>query len=158
VTLDEGGELTPVQDPEDEPTVRLRSQPGMDVQDVSLILETYRRSVDRMTKEGRRTWWFWNAISTDLNWMGICEFREYLSCGEQATRLFVPLSANKYKSNWVFRPSNVSKDGTVSWSLHVWIEASSDNPANPTLVLDPWYDKVQINFPKNRPTWTQWIK
>ena len=124
---------------------------GLSERDVLKILETFRRVVEDLTKNGRRF-----KIPTLNNVLSSSQMAveyiaeewcnvdlglspRYLGCGEQWSVLAGELNKNTYDDHWEFE-----LDKTHSgFFYHERGRAVSENPNDPILILDPWKNRTK---------------
>ena len=113
---------------------------GLSEEDVSKINNTFRSTVDKLTKEGKRhPNSYWNNISRSLYDVSGGRIGSlYLGCGEQAGVVTDALRKNTYDDKWEFG----EEKGFEIIFPHQWGEAESDNPSDPKIKYDPWKDEI----------------
>lgn len=114
---------------------------GLSAEDVRRIQSTFNSSVTRMTANGQRRSPGWlNNMSRSLNdvtWgrMG----SPYLGCGEQTDIVQKDLQNGSYDDNW-----NFEWNGLFDPLPHQRIRATSSNPNDPVLIIDPHRNLFQV--------------
>jgi RHS repeat-associated protein len=109
---------------------------GLSDYDVALIADTSQRTIDQMTGAGERSGsgsiggWL-NNLSRLWRW-------KHLGCGEQSDVVLADLLDDAYDDDWRF--SIVTVLGPLE---HQFIVAHSDNPGDPTLIIDPLRNTIQ---------------
>jgi RHS repeat-associated protein len=114
--------------------------------DMRRIHDIYNVSVFRMTQNGQRhPATSWNALSTDAfllssffseNFGTGIVGTNYLSCYDQASVVVTALkNSGGFTNNWDFSVRCYSPVG-----FHCWGEGTSNNPAEPKIIFDPWKD------------------
>ena len=126
---------------------------GLSPEDVQRILDVLGRSIENMNKDGGRYPGFgWgDGAMNNLNWwcrfdpvsnIFRCKYKGYMGCEDQAKRLKKELEKEfkeePLNDNWRFE--------ILFSPFHFWVQASSDNPNDQVLTLDPWLGK-------GSPTW-----
>jgi len=118
---------------------------GLSPEDVKGIQVTFNNSVSRMTASGQRRSPGWlNNMSTSLNSIsGGLAGSPYLGCGDQAEVVTKDLQKNTYDDTWDF-----AWDGLLDPLPHQRIRATSSNPNDPVLIIDPHRNKFQSIYGK----------
>jgi RHS repeat-associated protein len=104
-----------------------------DSDDVRRMREVFDSSVYQMTVNGQRhanPYWnnFWSTFGAS-----------YIGCGQQADKVTGDLQTQVGKPNWQFQ----IKTGFTPL-YHQWGEATSNNPNDPVIRYDPWYDEFEV--------------
>jgi RHS repeat-associated protein len=112
---------------------RILDSSGLSAEDVSKIVEAFMQGMMEMCDEGLRldTGWLNNVLST----LGL----GYLGCGEQAHFILSRMLKDKLDDIWDFKATG-THDEPVGWACyppHQWAEASSMNPDDPDIIIDP---------------------
>lgn len=124
---------------------------GLSNRDVLNIVNTAQKAIDAMTDSGERVGN--GAIGGDLNDILtsfvaldglIFGFPERMKgCGEQAEAVKDKLLALEFDDTWTIAQTYVNEP---AW--HQFLILHSDNPSGPTIIIDPWENKISIeNFP-----------
>ena len=119
---------------------------GLSEQDVTKISNIFNQTIIKMTDTGQRTnpgWW--NNISSSANkWTGGRLGHPYQGCIDQASTMQDALSGNKYDDKWIFSPAgsdlpHFEPQSTIGFGAlpHHWLTGKSNNPNDPTLLIDP---------------------
>lgn len=118
-----------VQDP-----VNFIDSDGLSAEDVRRIQNTFNNSVARMTAGGQRRSPGWlNNMSRSLNDLtGGRAGSPFLGCGEQTDVVQKDLQNGSYDDTWDF-----AWDGLFDPLPHQRIRATSSNPNDPVLIIDP---------------------
>lgn len=119
---------------------------GLSPADVAGILRNFDQTVNSMTSAGLRTSpGPWNNFSRSLNdATGGALGKRYWGCNDQAVYMQHQLNNQKYDDRWTFSVEGsrsqpvVRQPGFGMSAPHFWVRASSSNPADPNLILDPW--------------------
>ncbi len=113
---------------------------GLSPNDVRRINNTFNQSVQRMTQNGQRRspGWLNNMSRTANNLSGGLLGSPYLGCGEQQEVTQRDLQSQNYDDVWDFAWDGI--DYGV-WK-HQRIRATSSNPNDPVLIIDPWNNSI----------------
>jgi RHS repeat-associated protein len=111
---------------------------GLSAADVQNIINQYNQQVTAMTQAGQRTDpGYLNNLLYDLNVLSRGRLgHPYLICVQQAANVASNLGFQNYDDNWTFNMTGSSTN------THWWVTATSSNPTDPQIVLDPWSNTV----------------
>jgi hypothetical protein len=114
---------------------------------VQNIINQYNQQVTAMTQAGQRTDpGYLNNLLYDLNVLSRGRLgHPYLVCFQQAAKVASKLDLGKYDDDWTFNMT-----GNLSHT-HWWVTATSSNPTDPQIVLDPWSNVVTTSPPNPIP-------
>lgn len=111
---------------------------GLDPHDVNRILKAARSYIDAMTAAGERSGD--GALGAVLNNLRVTPWSKRVGCAEQSSRLLgnalLPL---RFDDTWTF-----ARVRTVLPLTHQFIIAHSDNPIDPTILIDPNHNEITI--------------
>ena len=118
--------------------VRTFDSTGLSAADVQNIIDQYNQQVTAMTRAGERTDpGYLNNLLYDLNVLSLGRMgHPYLVCFQQAAKVASNLGLQNFDDNWTF---NMTGNFT---NTHWWVTATSSNPTDPQIVLDPWSNRV----------------
>jgi hypothetical protein len=111
---------------------------GLSQEDVQKILGGYNQATDEMNNAGHRVGWCPPLSSLK------CDMRPYRwvtsgkgwECVRQSEYLRDKLKGQQYDDQWTIE-THTKPDLT-----HTWVEATSSNPSDPKIKLDPWWGSV----------------
>jgi RHS repeat-associated protein len=111
---------------------------GLSQEDVQKILDGYNQATGEMNKAGHRVGWCPPLSSLK------CDMRPYRwvtsgkgwECVRQSEYLRDKLKGQQYDDQWTI------KTHTKPNLTHTWVEATSSNPSDPKITLDPWWGSV----------------
>jgi len=113
---------------------------GLSQNDVNTIIHIYRNTVNRMNLNGERrpgqghpNGWINDFLWHRWPWSP----KRYKSCDEQANEVKGDLDGRKWDDGWMFDVVDV--EGGFGRA----VRATSSNPNDPILILDPWLNKVE---------------
>jgi RHS repeat-associated protein len=109
---------------------------GLSDFDVALIEQTSQQAIDQMTRAGERSGN--GAIGGALNNLSQLWRRKHKACGEQSDVVVGDLLGDAYDDDWRFSIVTVLEPFE-----HQFIVAHSDNPDDPTLIIDPLKNKIR---------------
>jgi hypothetical protein len=101
---------------------------GLSERDVGKIHDVFNRTVDGMTKDGRR------YINPYVNNFFSTFGASYLGCGDQESVVRYQFEKQGYDDQWTFRQEQSL--------FHRWGVATSSNPSDPVITYDPWRNKI----------------
>jgi RHS repeat-associated protein len=106
---------------------------GLSASDVFKIIQTFRETVQIMTKTScRHPNPYWNNLLAFLHIStGGLLGRDYLGCGGQAEFLNTSLRQEMYEDEWIF-------EVVPAGPFHQRSRATSSNPTDPIIIMDPW--------------------
>jgi len=117
---------------------------GLCSNDVKKIVNAARNAVNDMTLNGDRINGgnLNNIISTERH-LNPFTLPPYKGCGEQADNVINKITPLKTECNW--QPEKQLEWGTPQHVLaHQWVNYTSSDSSDPTIVLDPWNNKYQL--------------
>ncbi len=112
---------------------------GLSAEDVKRIVDAARAYIGQMTTAGERSGnGFWGGIWNDINPVG---FRKRVGCAKQSDRVLANalLPLLNFDDNWTFAHVD-----TFGLGPHQFIIAHSDNPSDPPIRIDPFYNDVRL--------------
>jgi hypothetical protein len=125
---------------------------GLSIADVQHIEEAAQQSIDGMTERCERSdgftgsgWFGGGWINNFLSW-----FTSRKGCKDQSIQtrgdLVQDARTHKYDDYWSF-------DVSSQWFPypHAWIEATSTNPKDPKIRIDPWKNRISNQWPSSYP-------
>src|SRR5262249_5895010 len=111
---------------------------GLSPADVEDILNTYYNSINQMNKAGHRVGWCppLSSLKSDIYWG---KYGKGWEC----------VSQSQYVCNNLNKQSQRDDDWTIStvtsrYLTHTWLEATSMNPGDPKIKMDPWWGYVRM--------------
>ena len=115
---------------------------GMSPADVQKIINLVNQSIQNMTKNGERSGWGSNNLRVALDLL-LGRFPRHLGCGEQADRTENDLGplVKTLDNKW----TPIRKQTYVP--PHQWDEYHSDDPNDPIIVVDPFFNRVYTTTP-----------
>jgi hypothetical protein len=127
---------------------------GLSQQDVSRILDGYSQATDEMNKAGHRVSWCppLSSLTCDMAPYKWVTSGKGWECVRQSEYLKKKLQGQKYDDTWAIQTK------TLPNLTHTWVEATSSNPSDPKIHLDPWWGSVSrqpaiiFNTPAASPT------
>lgn len=128
---------------------------GLSRADILRIFYQFNKAVRDMTNAGQRTdpGWQNNFIRGLHNASGGLIGRKYLGCYEQAGVVQDREKWTFYDDDWAFELTGSNWPGFSGDQVHLvphwWITATSSNPDDPRIVLDPWRNVVILVEPLN---------
>ncbi len=116
---------------------------GLSEQDVQKIIITFRKTVDKMTKSGQR--YPLPSLNNILSSLYIVSGgfigKPYLGCIAQEIVIEEALRQNAYDDIWRFEPRYGYRPLPHQWGM-----AISNNPKDPRIKFDPWYNKLTLYY------------
>ena len=98
-----------------------------------------------MTRSGQRVDpGIWNNINRSLYDITYGVFgKNYKGCAEQAEIVQSALQSSNYDDDWTFKMTgsnfmSMQPGNTIPNGPHWWITATSSNPNDPVITIDPW--------------------
>jgi RHS repeat-associated protein len=117
---------------------------GLSPQDVQNIVNQSHQYINDLTQSGQRVdngflfLWPNNNIMADMNGLVTGHI---LECGQQADVVAARLTAGKYDAHWTFTVENLFP------IPHQYGMAKSNDPNDPTILFDPYFNSVSVNHP-----------
>lgn len=113
--------------------INLIDMNGLTPADVNRIKNSYRRTVDNMTQNGRR---LSDPIVNNLAWLN--PFNDVKGCYGQAEEVANELNGDpNLQDNW-----SITREGHNGPFPHYWVDAINNTNPNESIRLDPWYDAI----------------
>ncbi|MBI3563748.1 MAG: hypothetical protein HY079_00970 [Elusimicrobia bacterium] len=119
--------------------------------DIARIEKTFRATIARLVREGRRLEGTGNGVMNNI-WVTF-RAKDGARCYEQSEALLADLAKEFNSPNgvgefveprgrWHFKMTTYFGEGHEA-NGHYWVTATSREPGDPTLILDPWKGEIE---------------
>jgi RHS repeat-associated protein len=114
---------------------------GLSQADAQHIGQVGQQSIDTMTQHGERSdGWTGGWINN-----GLADFTKRRGCVSQANQVAGDLQKDgknhKYDDFWSYNTPH------RDFPPHTWVEATSSNPNDPKVIIDPWRNTITQQYP-----------
>jgi RHS repeat-associated protein len=115
--------------------VNFVDQDGLSPEDVQKIRDRFFETLQQRTKDNKRhSWPWWNNFCKSWGFPGC---KNYETCEGQTDDMITALEELELDDRWDFSAENNHDIKPIWWPGHNWVRATSNNPRDPSIWLDP---------------------